>query len=404
MLLKIAWRNIWRNKTRSLIVIVAIMLGLWAGVFLTGFSWGMYDARIKSLIAKESSHLQLHNAKFREEYMAKYVIEKQAKFEQILNENPNVKAFSARLVTNVMLASARSSLGLSLSGVDTTAERRTTGLPDKIVEGRYFQKSGRNQILISRKTADKLKVGLHKKVVLTFQDAHKDLVSSSFRVVGIFHSENAAYDETHAFVQKKDLDPLLKTQGKVQEIAVLLKDDRQMAALQTELKTVDPNVKVENWRELDPLMEYAIDSFDTSMQVIIGIIMLALAFGIVNTMLMSVLDRVKEIGMLMAIGLNKTKLFLMIMLETMFLSLIGAPLGMLLAWLTIVVTGKTGIVLHSMKSGLEMMGFSNTVYPSLLPDQFVKIGITVFVITFISAIFPIIKALRLDPAKAIRKI
>lgn len=404
MLIKIAWRNIWRNKTRSLIIIIAIMLGLWAGVFLTGFSWGMYDSRINSLIANESSHLQIHNEKFRQEFMSKHFIEEAGKFEKILDQDENVEAYSSRLVVNAMVASSRSSTGIRISGVDTTAENQTTSLNKKVVEGDYFLPRGRNQILVSRKTADKLKLGLRKKLVITFTDTQGELVSASFRIVGIFKSGNSAYDEMNAFVQKKDLDPLLKSAGKPQEIAVLLKDDRQMDALQTQLQEVNKSSKVENWRELDPLMEYAIDSFDSSMQVIIGIIMLALAFGIVNTMLMSIMDRVREIGMLMAIGLNKVKLFIMIMLETLFLSLVGAPLGMLLALVTIRITGKTGIVLKSMESGLEMMGFSSVVYPALLPDQFIKVGIMVLVVTFLAAIFPIVKAIRLDPVKAIRKV
>ncbi|KPM46854.1 ABC transporter permease [Jiulongibacter sediminis] len=404
MLLKIAWRNIWRNRTRSLIIIIAIMLGLWAGVFLTGFSWGMYDSRIESLIANESSHLQIHNEKFRQEYMSKHVIQDAEQYEEILDKDENVEAYSSRLVVNAMVASSRSSSGIRVSGVDTTAENQTTALNEKVVEGDYFLPRGRNQILVSQKTADKLKLGLRKKLVITFTDTQGELVSASFRIVGIFKSGNSAYDEMNAFVQKKDLDPLLKSNGQPQEIAVLLKDDRQMEALQSELQTVNSTSKVENWRELDPLMEYAIDSFDSSMQVIIGIIMLALAFGIVNTMLMSIMDRVREIGMLMAIGLNKAKLFVMIMLETLFLSLVGAPLGMLLAFITILITGKTGIVLKGMESGLEMMGFSSVVYPALLPDQFVKIGIMVLIVTFLAAIFPIIKAIRLDPAKAIRKV
>ncbi|MGR3812233.1 ABC transporter permease [Jiulongibacter sp. NS-SX5] len=404
MLFKIAWRNIWRNKTRSLIIITAIMLGLWAGVFLMGFSWGMYDSRIESLITKESSHLQLHHEKFKEDNMSKHFIEQDQAYEKLLDSDANVKAYSSRLVVNAMVASSRGGAGLKVSGIDTTAENQTTKLSEKIIEGNYFLPRGRNQILVSQKTADKLKLGLRKKMVLTFTDAKGELVSASFRIAGIFKSGNAGYDESNAFVQQKDLDPLLKSDGKPQEIAVLLNDDREMELTQSKLKEVDSSVKVENWRELDPLMEYAIDSFDTSMQVIIGIIMLALAFGIVNTMLMSIMDRVREIGMLMAIGLNKLKLFTMIMLETLFLSLIGAPLGMLLAWITILITGKTGIKLQSMEAGMEMMGFSSEVFPALLPEQFVKVGIMVLIVTFVAAIFPIIKAVRLDPVKAIRKV
>lgn len=404
MLIKIAWRNIWRNRTRSLIIIIAIMLGLWAGVFLIGFSWGMYETRINSLITKELSHIQIHSNLFKQEILAKNMVENQAAYFKALGNNDDVKSYSARNVVTAMMASSRNSTGLVLSGVNPEVEQATTGLKNKLVEGDYLDDSGRNPILISKKTAEKLKVGIRKKLVLTFQDVNGEIVSASFRVAGIFKSGNQLYDEANAFVRKSDLDTLLKTNGRVQEIAVLLKNDAALDAVQKKLNLIDNKNKVENWRQLDPLMEYAIDSFDTTMQVIIIIIMIALAFGIINTMLMAIMDRVREIGMLMAIGLNKTKLFIMILLETLFLSLIGAPLGMLMAWLTIAITHKTGIVLKGMEQGIEAMGFSSTVYPVAQPEEYWKIGITVFVVTFLAALFPVRKALKLDPVKAIRKI
>ncbi|MCP9770878.1 ABC transporter permease [Lacihabitans sp. LS3-19] len=404
MLLKIAWRNIWRNRSRSLIIIIAIILGLWAGVFITGFSWGMYETRIQKLITGELSHLQMHNEKFNEEILAKHILPDKNKYLDVLKHDKNVNSFSERLVVNAMMASSRSSLGIKLSGVDPEQEKLTTRLNEKLKSGEYLDISAKTPILISQKTAEKLKLGLRKKLVLTFQDKNGEIVSASFRIAGIFRSGNLQYDEANAFVRKSDLDTLLKTQGEIQEIAVLLNSDKDLAEVQEKLKAISPKVSVQNWREMDPLMEYAIDSFDQTMQILIFIIMIALAFGIINTMLMAIMDRVREIGMLMAIGLNKTKLFTMIMLETLMLSAIGAPLGMFLAWLTIFITHKTGIELKSMETGLEAMGFSSTVYPVAQSDQYWKIGIMVLVISVFSAIFPVYKAIKLDPAKAIRKI
>lgn len=404
MILKLAWRNIWRNKTRSLIIIIAIMLGLWAGVFLTGFAWGMYDSRINTLIANESSHLQIHNEQFEIEGMSKYTISSLDEIHAILDSDENVASYTSRMITTAMIASPHTSTGVSLYGVNPDEEQKTTKLADKIIEGSYFQEKGRNQILLSKRTVDKLKVGLNKKVIVTFQDLEGDLVSASFRIKGIFESINQVYDETHAFVQQKDIGPLLKSVDRYQEVAILLDDDRKMDQVQSKLSPIDPKLSVKNWRQLDPLMEYAMDSFDSSMQVVVSIIMLALAFGIINTMLMSIMDRVREIGMLMAIGLNKIKLFLMILFETLFLAIIGAPLGMLLAWITILITGKTGIHLSGLKAGMDSMGFSTTVYPVILPHQFVNIGITVLIVSIVAAIFPIIKALRLKPVEAIRKV
>jgi ABC-type antimicrobial peptide transport system permease subunit len=134
----------------------------------------------------------------------------------------------------------------------------------------------------------------------------------------------------------------------------------------------------------------------------VGIILLALAFGIINTMLMSVLERVKELGMLMAIGMNKTRVFSMIMLESVFLTLTGAAVGLIITYVVVQITGRTGINLAMWAEGLEAIGYSAIVYPVVTAENYVVILVLVIITGIISAIWPARKALKLNPAEALR--
>lgn len=156
------------------------------------------------------------------------------------------------------------------------------------------------------------------------------------------------------------------------------------------------------WKKIMPEMQLMIESMDYMMYILVGIILLALGFGIVNTMLMVILERVKELGMLMAIGMNRLKIFMMIVLETVFLSLTGAAVGMGLATAITLITNKTGINLAAWEAGLSSVGFSPVVYPVIDIITLAEVTILVIVVGVLAAIYPAIKAIRMKPAEAIR--
>jgi len=187
-------------------------------------------------------------------------------------------------------------------------------------------------------------------------------------------------------------------------VLILLKDGEQLDTMKDFVKTLASTDKVEDWKELSPELGMIIESFNLYTYIISGIILLALTFGIINTMLMSVLERIRELGMLMAIGLNKRKIFFMIMLETCFLTLIGSPIGLLAGWFTVVTLGKTGINLYMFSEGLASFGFSSIIYPDLDYDKYVIIVTMCLITAIVSAIYPAYKSLQLNPSEAIRKI
>lgn len=402
MLVKIAWRNIWRNKMRSLIIIIALTLGLWAGIFVSAFVNGMVKQKIQSVIGLEISHFQFHKKGFRDELKVKQFISDEPVIRDELLKDPLVKSVATRTVSLMMIGSAKGTGGVKVLGIDPDEEQGVTELYKKIVEGDYFKVAKRNPILISKVLAEKYKVGLGSKLVLTFQDVNGEISAGAFRIIGIYDTGNKMYDNQNVFVKKNDMQRLLGIGDGVHELAVLLKQDDATESMVQKYQSKYSNLEVLSWMDLSSGMRYMIETIKVYTVYVVGIILLALLFSIVNTMLMAVLERVREIGMLMAIGMSKFRVFGMIMLETMFLIIVGGPLGLLLAKVSIAYFGKVGINLGDAAYG--DLGYSNIIFPTLEITEYLKVTIMVLVMAFISAIYPARKALKLKPVEAIRKL
>jgi ABC-type lipoprotein release transport system permease subunit len=174
--------------------------------------------------------------------------------------------------------------------------------------------------------------------------------------------------------------------------------------VKTDLNITDKNYKVASWDELSPELGYAQEMMGTMVYIFMGIILLALSFGIINTMLMAVLERKKELGMLMSVGMNKLKIFMMIVLETLFLAMIATPIGMLLAKISIDYFEEHGIDLSSVSQGLESFGIGSKIYTYLPNDLYFKITLFTLIVTLIASVFPARRALKLNPVEALRSL
>jgi putative ABC transport system permease protein len=403
MILSIAWRNIWRSRTRSIVIIVALTLGLFAGVFNISFYKGMVVQRIQSAIGTEVSHIQLHKKNYLTNPEKSLYMTGSDTLQHKIEKIQGVSAVSSRIITTGMVQSANTGRGVKIVGINPADEKRVTNLYSKLLEGDYFESQGRNPVLIGQKLAEKLKVGLRSKIVVTFQDMQGNLTGASFRVVGIYKTSNSMYDETNLFVRDADLAVVMQTeQGCAHEMAVLIEDNSMLDTVKNSVMAIVPQHDVKTWRELMPDVNLIETSLDLSMYILMGIILLALIFGIINTMLMAVLERIKELGMLMAIGMNKKRVFSMIMTETVMLSLVGGLTGIIFGVALTYAFSQTGIDLSSYSQAWERMGYDSIIYPVITVRDTVVVTIMVIATGILAAIYPARKALKLNPADAIR--
>jgi len=428
MITSISWKNIWRSKTRSLVVIAAITLGLFGGLFCCAFFEGMADRRVKEAISTEISHIQIHNPKYLENPEIGFTISNIDQLTKDIESITDVKAVSSRIKFNAMIASSSSNSGVSIVGIDPDNEKRVTEmystlltreeveesyntgdsrLVDKILAdsvGSYFENAKRNPIFIGEELAKTLKIKVRSKVVLTFQNTEGSLTGSAFRVCGIFRTENSTFEKSQVFVRQNDLRSLTGLpENKAHEIAILLDDNEAAKPVAEMLQEKYPALEVSDWKTIQPEVAMINDMMEVTMIIVMIIVLLALGFGIVNTMLMVVLERVKELGMLMAVGMRKGKIFRMIILESVLLSLTGAAIGMGLSVAVIEFFSERGLDLTSFaQEGFEAMGFGAIFYPSLGIEFYLEVTFLVIITGVLSSVYPAWKALKLNPADALR--
>jgi putative ABC transport system permease protein len=403
MLWSVAWRNIWRSKVRSLVIICALAIGILSGVFTWALYEGMVAQRINSAIKTEASHIQLHQKNYLENPDVKYLINNADSIRIQIDSMAWVKAVTVRVIVNSMITSAETGSGVQVIGINPEDEKQVTNIYEKITDGGYFEGKGRNPIVIGKKMADKLNVNVRSKVVLTMQDMNGEIVRALFKVSGIYKISNSMYEEMTVFVKKSDLTRLIGLDSNNgHEIAVLLQDDKTSDTMKDKIAKRYNNLDVKSWKDILPEVSLVEESLNISMYLILGIILFALLFGIINTMLMAVLERVKELGMLMAVGMNKTRVFIMIMLETLFLALTGCVIGIILGYLFAVLLMKTGVNLSAWSEAYERLGYDTVIYPVFDLLIAVKVTLMVFLTGILAAIYPAIRALKLKPAEALR--
>jgi ABC-type lipoprotein release transport system permease subunit len=401
VLFKIAWRNIWRNKLRSLVVILSIVVGIFAGVFTIAFSYGLNQQRTESMLRSMVSHIQIHHPGFVGEYAADKTMDN-GQVQQELERLPQLEAYTKRVVVQGLAQTAANSAGVMVQGIDPVAEATVTDMHQKVISGSYFDTKSRNPVLIGTKLAEKLKTQVGKYVVFTFQDKLGEVVSARCKVVGIYKSISSKIDETLVFAQIHDLQNLLGMPSEFHEVAVVMQEAGQARTGAAQLQAALPSLTVRAWQEVSPELGYADETMSSSLFIIMGIIMLALMGGIVNTMLMAVLERTRELGMVRCVGMGRVKVFVMIMIETALLSLIGGPLGLAVGASFSAYYGKAGIPLTGFDQGLEAFGISNVVYPVITPTEIMQVMAMVLATALLSAIVPGIRAIRLKPAEAVR--
>lgn len=403
-ILKIAWKNIWRNKGRSLVIIVSVVLGVWASLFIIAFSSGMNSQRLRDLLQNYTGHVVIQNPVYTEEGTVADVLREATATRVLLAQSPQVKGWSARTFATGMAQTSAGSFGVQIMGIDTLQEQGVTNFHTLLQEGDFLRSYSRNPVVVGEKLARRLKLELRSKLVLTFQNMQGEITAGAFRVAGIYRSNNSGYDESHVYVRQSDLQQLLGDAAAVHQLYVLTRDYTQAGSLAATLNRQLQQDRARYWGDISPQLAYMDEAMQQFLLIFIGIIALGLTLGIINVMLMAILERSRELGMLLAIGMDKKRVFGMITLETLMLAAIGLPIGLLCTFLTLQYFQQGGIDLSFASEGLASFGYETVVFPELEGAYYWQVALIILGTTLLGSLYPSLKALQLKPVEAMRRL
>ena len=404
MMLKIIWRNIWRNKRRSLVMLSSVIVGVIAIILNDSFGNGFVEQMLTSQINKHTSHIQIHKTGFIDNITISSVIPDINKVETDLKNNPSVVRYSKRIITFGLVNSANSSSGVNIVGIQPGNESQITVMKQSVIEGKY-PKSGKRDILIGRKMADKLEVGIGGKLVVVANSAQGTVNSELFRVSGIYKSGHSDFDNSYIFVPADFANSLLELNGNIHEFAIITNSIENIEQTKREIaEALGSGYEVLSYKDLLPMIVSYMEVYQSSIFIFYAIIGIAVLFGVVNTMLMSVFERVPEFGVLIAIGMKRGTLFRMVLGESLVLGILGSIIGSVLGLLIYLPFAKSGIDLSSFSEGMSMMGLDAIIYPSVNPMMFLNSTIVMPLTAVIGAVYPAYKAIRLQPTEAMRHV
>ena len=402
MLAKIAWRNIWRNKRRSLIVMTSVVVGVVAILLNESLTVGMLRQIFTNQIGSHISHIQVHKKGFNDNKVVQDYLPDPSKVQNVLEDNPLIETYSRRIISFGLLSSASNSSGTNIIGVIPEEEEKVTKIKKSVIEGGYLS-GKKHEIVIGRKLAEKLEVGLGDKVVLMASALDGTIGADVFRIVGLYQTFSSEFDMSSIYLPLESAQDLLALGNNVSEFAVITKDVNRVSEIKNDLvSNLDDSYEVLTYAEIVPLLVAMMETYAESMFIVYIIVGAAMIFGIINSMLMSVFERIQEFGVLMAIGMRNTRIFFMVVYEAFFLGLLGAAAGLAIGYGIYVPLSNSGIDLSVFSEALTAFGSGATIYPVLTFQAAVNAIVIIPFIAVLGAIYPAFRAVRLEPFSAIR--
>jgi putative ABC transport system permease protein len=410
-LLRIAWRNVGRGRLRSAIVVCAIAVGVSACVLLIAWSRGIFHQMADNAVRSRLGHLAvLAPGGIDDPDPARSLPDGGRPVIEALEGRSGVRA-APRLQGDGLVQSARSSGRVSILGVDPEREPFVSSVPAQLVEGTYLVEAPASvralpPVVIGVALAERLRVDLGDKVVLHVPG---EAGIGAFRVRGLFQTASSEFDRSVAYLRLADAQHLLAAEGRVTEVAVALERPSEAHAVQAWLRAslplAWPGVEhvVLRWQEREPQLAELLELMSNISWILYAVVFIAMAFGIANVLLMAVYERTREFGVLRALGLKSGRLLALVMLESFVLTLVGVGAGLALGVPLVLWLGATGLDLSLFAEGLRAYGIGARIHFRIGAEDLVSPVWIATATALIAALWPAVRAARLNPAEALRR-
>jgi len=399
--LKLAWRNLWRNKRRTLITVASIFFGVLLSAYMTSMQEGSYDKMVEIVVKFYSGYMQVHN----EDYWENKSINNSFDYDQALvdriKKHPEIDFVIPRLESFGLASAGELTRGSAIFGIVPEVETQLTGIANKIVSGEYLRASD-NGVVIGDGLAKYLKLENDTLVIIT-QGYHGVSAAGKFPVRGIIKHVSPELNKSIIYMELKTCQSFLGAENKLTSLVVNVADNDAMKRTLKKLKAeIKSPFSVMSWEEMQPEVVQQIESDRAGGIIMKAILYIVIAFGIFGTIMMMIAERRREFGVMISIGMQKRKLSVVLYIETLFIGLLGIFSGIAVSLPLLLIQAKNPIPLTGDTAKLmEDFGFEPYMFFSTAPEVFWQQAISVFVLTLLIGIYPVIASLRIKEIKAL---
>ena len=405
-MLMLAWRNIWRNKRRSLITIASMGAGLAAIMFGQSMLKSLQHQLVEKATSSIAGHLQIQRRGIKDLKFPDVYIENLGPAEKALSGNPMIKAWAKRIAMTGLVSSPEGSVGVLINAIDVDNELKITNISQYLTEGEFLGKNARG-IVMGDKLAQRLKLRMGEKAVLMAQAEDGSMGAEAFRLVGIYHSGSNTFDGQMVYVHLPAMQELLGVGKKVNHFVARVDDPTTVDEIQSDLTAAldkSEPIHVVSWKQVD-FEIVGIQKFQNALlDVVLFVVFAIVALGILNTLLMSFFERIREFGVLMAIGAKPAWVMKLVLAESLLLGAIGTVLGLAAGSAMISWYGARGLHLPVGEAFSYFLPFPSVIYLRFSWPSHQLAAVMVLVTSVIAAISPSLRACRLRPAEALRHV
>ena len=404
-LLKLAWKNMWRNKHRTAITIAAIFFAVILSVVTSSLQDGVFDNLIKNVVSFYTGYIQVHKKGYWDERILDNTFQASTDLEKAILKNPNISALAPRLESFALASSEELTKGCLVIGINPEAEERITSLKNRLVQGEYLYDEDRD-VLLSQGLANRLSLQLHDTLVLIGQGYHGATAAGKYRIRGILKFGSPDLNDQSLFLSLSAAQELYGAEGMLTSYVLALKNSSALAITAEEIKTsISSDYETMTWEEMMPEIIQHIQTDKGSMYIIQGILYMLICFGIFGTLLMMMVERKYEMGMLVAIGMKKSKLMQLLMVESVLTVFSGCLLGLLTSIPVVYYLYVYPIRFKGeMAAVYQEFGFEPIFPSSTDPAIFITQGLIVLGLGLVLSLYPVARVARLNPVKAMKKL
>ena len=402
--LRLAWRNIWRHRRRTVIVVIAMAMSLWLMMFYDGFVAGFNNAIYGNAIKFLGGNIQIHAEGYKDNSSRTPLLplsDDKAALETALDQ-PNVVAASRRIITGGLATTREGAFPVSITGIEPEAERPVSLPAQNITSGRYLSADDADSVLIGQGLASAMDVQVGDRFTLAGQSTHEQMRQRTVTVVGIYNLGMGEIEKRSVFMSLKEAQDLYGLPDQSTEVVVTLEKLGEEPGVIVKLEKTLPGFEIASWETNFPELKAALATKGKAMDIFGFIIILVAGIGIMNLLMMAVYERTREIGLMGAMGLKPRQISLLFILEGTMMGLVGLAAGIATGIALNALMGTVGFDFTSFSTVTEYAALINErVYPTLGMENLLGRALPILIISILASLYPAYEASRREPADAL---